>query len=82
MYISPPTLAPLPPPIPLFWVVTGCKSGPGSLCYLHSSFPLAIYFTHESVYMSILFSQSVPPSPFPEFNTFLKVSCRLRGFDL
>ena len=30
---------------------------------LYNSFPLAIYFTHDSVYMSMLFPQFVPPSP-------------------
>ena len=35
----------------------------GSLCYI--SFPLASYFTHDSVYMSILLSQLIPPSPSP-----------------
>ena len=32
---------------------------------LDSSFPLAICFTHGSVYMSVLLSQFIPPSPFP-----------------
>ena len=32
---------------------------------LYSSFPLAICFTHGSVYMSLLLSQFAPPSPFP-----------------
>ena len=32
---------------------------------LYSSFPLAICFTHGSVYMSMLLSQFAPPSPFP-----------------
>ena len=66
----------LRPPIPHFWVVAECKAGPGPLCHLHGGFPLASYFTHESVYMSMLLS------PFPAFNTFLKVRCRLKGFDL
>ena len=30
---------------------------------LYSSFPLALYFTHVSVYMSNLISQFIPPSP-------------------
>ena len=30
---------------------------------LYGSFPLALYFIHGSVYMSILISQFIPPSP-------------------
>ena len=32
---------------------------------LHRSFPLAICFTHDSIYMSMLLTQFIPPSPSP-----------------
>ena len=35
------------------------------LSVLFSNFPLTIYFTHDSVSMSMLPSQFVPPSPSP-----------------
>ena len=38
---------------------------------LYSSFLLAIYFAHGSVYTSVLLSQFVPPSPFPAVSTSL-----------
>ena len=37
----------------------------------HSKFPLAIYFTHGDVYVSILFPPFVPPSPSPTVSTSL-----------
>ena len=52
--------SPALPPTPK--MVTKPKTG---LLVLYSSFPQAIYFTHGSTYTSILFSQFVPPSPFP-----------------
>ena len=36
---------------------------------LYSRFPLASYFTHGSVYMSILISQFIPPFPSPTVST-------------
>ena len=36
---------------------------------LYSRFPLAIYFTHGSAYMSVLLSQLVPPFPFSPVST-------------
>ena len=35
----------------------------------HGSFPLAIYFTHGSAYISVLLSQFVPPSLSPAVST-------------
>ena len=32
---------------------------------LHSSFPLAVCLTHDSIYMSVLLTQFFPPSPSP-----------------
>ena len=37
----------------------------------HSRFPLAIYFTHGNIYVSVLFSQFIPPSPSPIVSTSL-----------
>ena len=37
---------------------------PDEFLVLYSRFPLAVYFTHGSVYMSILISQFIPP-PLP-----------------
>ena len=58
IHISPPHQVFLPPPPPI---------PPGhhraELPVLYSSFPLASYFTHESVYMSMLLSQFVSSSP-------------------
>ena len=36
---------------------------------LYNSFPLAIYFTHDSVYMLMLLSQFAPPSPSAAMST-------------
>ena len=41
----------------------------------HSKFPLAISFTHGDVYVSILFSPFVPPSPSPTVATSLFCGC-------
>ena len=41
-------------------VITGCQAG---LPLLYSNFSLTIYFTHDSVYMSILLSPFVPLFP-------------------
>ena len=46
-----------------------------SLCYRHSSFPLAMSFTRGSVYMSILPFQFIPPSPSPSVSTNLFFIC-------
>ena len=36
---------------------------------LYRSFPLAIYFTHGRVYVSVIISQFIPPSPSPVMST-------------
>ena len=58
----------LPIPIPPIQVITEHSA---ELPVLHSRFPLAIYFTHSSVYMSILFSHLVPLSPSPTASSCL-----------
>ena len=66
VYIYPhiPFLSHLPPtlPIPPLQVVTKHRADLPVLC---SCFPLAIYFTFCSVYMSMLLSHFVPASPSP-----------------
>ena len=57
-------------PPPLLWVVTEHRTG---LPVLYGSFPLAVCFTHGRVFMSILISQFVPPSPFPTVSPILYV---------
>ena len=52
MYISLPLEPPSPPCSPPLWLITEHHAGlPG------------IYFTHDGVYMSMLLSQFIPPSP-------------------
>ena len=61
MYIYPfaPEPPSPPPAIPPLWVIRECQAG---LPVSFSNFPLTIYL-HDTVYMSVLLSQSVPPSP-------------------
>ena len=54
---SSPFWAPLSSTFSPFKVITGCQAG---LPVLYSNFSLTIYFTHGSVYMSILLSPFVP----------------------
>ena len=42
---------------------------PARLPALHRSFPLAVCFIHDGVYMSVLLSQFVPPPPSPTVPT-------------
>ena len=62
VYLYPLSLGPLShhPPIPPIQVTTEHRA---ELPVLYSMFLLAIYFMHGSVYMSILISQFIPPSP-------------------
>ena len=41
----------------------GCRRAQAGLAVLQSSFRPAIYLAHGSVYMSMLLSQFIPPSP-------------------
>ena len=65
---SPPTWA-CPPPMPPLQVVTEHQAELPVLC---SSFPLAVCFTQGSVYMSVIPSQFVPPSPSPAVSRSLE----------
>ena len=62
-YSSPPLWAFLQahPAIPPFLVVTEHRA---ELRVLRSSFPLAVYFTHGCVYVSVFIPQFTPPPPF------------------
>ena len=66
VYVYPhiPSLLRLPPtlPIPPLQVVTKHRADLPVLC---GCFPLAIYFTFGSVYMSMLLSHFVPAYPYP-----------------
>ena len=59
---TPSSWAPFYPHLPPLWVITEHRAELPVLC---SSFPLATCFTHGSVYMLILPTQFVPPSPSP-----------------
>ena len=72
--ISLPSCISLPPtfPIPPLYVVTDHRADLPVLC---SCFPLAIYFTFGSVYMSMPLSHFVPaypsPSPYPQVHSLV-----------
>ena len=70
MYTYIPSLLHLPPtlPIPPLWVITEPWA---ELPVMYSRFPLAIYFTHGSVFMPNLISQFIPPSPSSPMSTRL-----------
>ena len=55
-------LPPLSHPIPPLQMVTEHQA---ELPALYSNFPLVIYFTRSNVYVSMLLSQFIPPSPSP-----------------
>ena len=58
----------LPPPILPLYIITECQTG---LPVLYGSFSLAICFTRGSVYVSMLLSQFISPSPSPTASTSL-----------
>ena len=53
---------PITNPIPSFYIVTEYWV---ELPVLYSNFPLPISFTYGDIYVSMLFSQFIPPSPSP-----------------
>ena len=57
---------PLLPPISSLLSLTEHRAG---VPVLYSRFPLVIYFTHDSVYMSMLLSELILPSPSPSVST-------------
>ena len=69
-YICSPTLEPsshLPPPPP------PCSLSQVELPVLYSKFPLAMYFTHGNVFISVLLSQFSPPFSCPAES--MRLSC-------
>ena len=54
-------------PSPPIWVITGHRAELPGLLY--NSFPLALYFTHSSVYRPTPVPQLVPPFPSPAVST-------------
>ena len=58
----------LPHHIPPLYVVTEYWAELAALC---NNFSLAIYFTYDNVYVSVLLSQFLPPSPSPTVSTSL-----------
>ena len=72
IHVSSPSWTCLPPPTthptPQLWVVAEHQA---ELTELHSNFPLAIYFTCDSVYISMLLSQFIPRPPSPAVFTSL-----------
>ena len=61
IHVSPPTWTSLPSPTPPHPSRLSQSARLSSLLY--SNFPLASYFTYGNVYVSMLLSQLVPPSP-------------------
>ena len=61
-----PLESPAHPHIPSLQVITEHQAEQPAL---YSSFPLAIYFKHSGVYMSVLISQFVLPSAYPSAST-------------
>ena len=64
IHMPPPSGAflPITTPIPTLQVITEHRV---ELPVLYSNFLLALYFTYGNVYISVLLSQFVPPSPAP-----------------
>lgn len=54
---------PLELPSPPHSIPLGHKRAKAELPVLNINFPIAIYFTHSNIYIPMLFSQFVQPSP-------------------
>ena len=63
IHISSPSGTFLPPPLPIPPSRSSQSTKLSSLFYIYSKFPLAIYFTHGSVFMLSLISKFIAPSP-------------------
>ena len=52
-------------------ILLGCHRAPPLqvVPVLNSNFPVTIYFQHGDIYISVLFSQFMPPSPSPAVST-------------
>ena len=74
VYLYPLPLGPPSPPTPFppIQVITEHRA---ELPVLYGRFPLAIYFTHGSVFMSNLISQFIPPSPQPHVHMCILYVC-------
>ena len=68
--MSPPSWISPQPPSPSHPSRLSQSSG-SELPASYSEFPLAVYFTHGGVYVSVLLSQFVPPSPSPPLSLTL-----------
>ena len=70
-YIYVPSLLNLPPTTLRHLTLLDHRRVPGWAPRVHSNFPLAICFTCDNVYISMLLSQFVPPSSYPIVSTSL-----------
>ena len=61
---SPPSWTPLQPPSPSYSSRLS-QSTKFGFSASYRKLPKAIYFTYSNVYVSVLFSQNIPPSPSP-----------------
>ena len=70
LHMSPPSWTSLPPPTPSHPSRLSQSPRP-ELPASYGKFPLAVYFTYGNVYVSMLLSQFVPPSPSSAVSTSL-----------
>ena len=61
LHLSPPSRT-SPPDLPPHLIPPGCHRAP-ALGASYIKLPLAVYITYSSIYVSVLFSQIIPPSP-------------------
>ena len=70
IHFPPSSWIPIPSPSPPHPSGLSQSTGLNSICHT-KRFPLAVYFTYGSAYVSMLFCQLVPPSPSPAVSTSL-----------